>query len=233
MNYFQWAAHVASILTMLAYLVKDILWLRFLTIFACIAGICFNYFVPASPLWAVIYWNVVFIAINAVQIGIIVKERSGVHFTPEEKELYETLFKSFAPFEFMKLLRIGRWCKADKGQVLAIESEPLENVMLIYNGLVSVESRGRNIAQLKDGSFIGEISFISGGTATANVKAIEPTRYLSWPKRDINSLLNRNPSMRFAMQSVLSTDLSKKLVVRRPATASFEKKKSTNKSGPS
>lgn len=214
MNYFEFAGHFASILTTLAYLVKDILWLRFLSILACVAGIIFNYTVPATPLWTVIYWNIIFIIINCVQIALIIKERRGVEFTDEEKELYDTMFKSFAPFEFMKLLRIGNWSEAKKDQVLAVEEEPLDSVMLIYNGLVSVEAGGQSLAQLKDGSFIGEISFITGGKATASVRALEPTRYLSWPKEELRQLLKRNPSMRSAMQTVLSSDLTKKLTHR-------------------
>src|SRR5205085_5192255 len=116
MDYTFWLGHIsghlASVLTMLAYLLKDILWLRLLTILSCVAGIAFNYFVPATPLWTVIYWNVLFAIINIVQIAIIIKERSGVHFTEEEKELHDTLFKNFAPFEFMKLMRIAKWREA-------------------------------------------------------------------------------------------------------------------------
>ena len=131
----QLAGHLASVLTMVAYLLKDILWLRFLTVLSCFAGILFCYFVPATPLWTVIYWNVIFAAINVVQIAIIVKERSGVRFSEEEKELHETLFKNFAPFEFMKLMRVGNWLTAKPGQILAVEKQPLDSVMLIYNGL--------------------------------------------------------------------------------------------------
>jgi hypothetical protein len=211
------AGHLASILTMAAYLLKDILWLRLLTILSCFAGIAFNYFVPATPLWSVIYWNLLFAAINIVQIAIIIKERTGIHFTDEEKELHETLFKNFAPFEFMKLMRVGKWLEAKQGQVLATEQKPIDSVMLIYNGLVGVESHGKEVAKLKDGNFIGEVSFITGGEATATVRALMPTRYISWPKTEISQLLNRNPSMRFAMQAMLSTDLSKKLMHRAPS----------------
>lgn len=220
MNYFLIAhvtGHLASILTMVAYIVKDIFWLRFLAILSSLATIAFNYLVPATPLWTVIYWNLLFIAINTVQIAIIIRERAGVHFTDEEKELYDTLFKTFAPFEFMKLMRIAAWSDANKGDVLAVEHKPLENIMLIYNGLVSVERKGESVAQLKDGSFIGEISFMMGGEASATVRALEPTRYVAWPKERIRRLLNRNPSMRFAMQAVFSTDLSRKLLRRAPS----------------
>jgi hypothetical protein len=212
MNYFDLAAHAASILTAIAYLVKDILWLRVLTTFACVAGIIFNYYVHSTPLWVVIYWNLLFLIINLVQIAIIMKERREVSFTEEEKELYETLFKNFAPFEFMKLLRIGKWLEANKDEVLAVEDKELANVMLIYNGLVEVEADGQRLTQLKDGSFIGEMSYITGGAATATVRAVVPTRYLSWSKADLGQLFKRNPSMSFAMQTVLSTDLTRKLM---------------------
>ena len=218
-NFISWqlSGHLASVLTMAAYLLKDILWLRVLTIFSCFAGIAFNYFVPASPLWTVIYWNVLFAVINIVQVAIIIRERTGIQFSEEEKELHDTLFKNFAPFEFMKLMRIGKWREAKPGEVLAVEQKPLEAVMLIYNGLVGVEQNGQEVAKLKDGNFIGEVSFITEGTATATVKALMPTRYIAWPKASIKALLNRNPSMRFAMQAMLSTDLSKKLMRRAPS----------------
>lgn len=211
------SGHLASVLTMAAYLLKDILWLRLLTILSCFAGIAFNFIVPSTPLWTVIYWNILFAGINIVQVAIIIKQRSSVHFTDEEKELHDTLFKNFAPFEFMKLMRVGKWLEAREGEILATEQKPINNVMLIYNGLVGVESKGKEVAKLKDGNFIGEVSFITGGAATATVRALRPTRYISWPKEAIKQLLNRNPSMKFAMQAMLSTDLTKKLMHRAPS----------------
>src|SRR5439155_5455498 len=190
MDYTFWLGHIsghlASVLTMVAYLLKDILWLRLLTILSCFAGIAFNYFVPATPLWTVIGWNVLFAAINMIQCAIIIKERTGIRFTDEEKELHETLFKNFAPFEFMKLMRIGRWLEAKQGEILAVEKQSLNAVMLIYNGLVGVETNGVEVARLKDGNFIGEVSFITGGEATATVRALMPTRYIAWPKEEIS-----------------------------------------------
>src|SRR6266436_8831669 len=129
------AGHLASLLTMAAYLLKDILWLRLLTILSCCAGIAFSYFALATPVWEMIGWNILFAIINIVQVAIIVKQRSGVRFTEEEKELHDTLFKNFAPFEFMKLMRVGKWLEAKQGQILATEERPIDSIMLIYNGL--------------------------------------------------------------------------------------------------
>jgi hypothetical protein len=211
------AGHLASILTMVAYLLRDMLWLRFLTILSCIAGVTFNYLVPATPLWTVIAWNALFAIINIVQIAIIIKERTGIHFTDEEQELHETLFKNFAPFEFMKLMRIAEWRQVAPGDIVAVEGQTLDEVMVIYNGLLAVEVNGEKKAELQDGHFIGEVSFVSGGAATATVRAIEPTRYIAWSRKEIDRLLNRNPSMRIAMQGMLTIDLSKKLTRRAPS----------------
>ncbi len=183
------AGNLASLLTMAAYLLKDILWLRLLTILSCFAGIAFSYFALATPVWQMIGWNILFAIINIVQVAIIIKQRSGVRFTEEEKELHDTLFKNFAPFEFMKLMRIGKWLEAKQGQILATEQRPIDSIMLIYNGLVGVETNGKEVAKLKDGNFIGEVSFITGGAATATVKALLPTRYVAWPK-----VMHRAPS---------------------------------------
>jgi hypothetical protein len=217
MNYYVLFSHFASILAMLSYLVKDILWLRGLAILSSIAGIFFGYCYPATPIWTIIIWNAVFVVINAVQIVIIIKERSSVEFSETEKELYDTLFRNFAPFEFMKFVRLGQWRDAKPDQILAVEGQPINDVLLIYNGLVTVESHGKRIAQLRDGSFVGEVSFLTGGTASATVRAVEPTRYLSWSKADVNNLLTRNPAMKLALQTVLSTDLSNKIRYRAPS----------------
>jgi len=211
------AAHLASVLTMVAYLLRDILWLRFLTILSCFAGMVFAYLVPGGPLWTVIAWNTLFAIINIAQILIIIKDRTGIHFTEEEKELHETLFKKFAPFEFMKLMRIAEWRQVAPGEIVTTEGQQLDEVMMIYNGLLAVEVKGEKKAELQDGHFIGELSFISGGVATATVRAIEPTRYIAWPKKEIDRLLARNPSMHIAMQGMLTVDLSKKLTRRAPS----------------
>ncbi len=111
----------------------------------------------------------------------------------------------------MKLLRLGEWREAGPGTVLAVEGEALDSLTLIYNGEVVVEKGGAEVARSRDGTLIGEMSFIQGGAATATVTAAGPTRYLVWPKQELRKLLRRNPTMDIAMNSVFSIDLTKKL----------------------
>ena len=208
MEYF---GHLAFGLIALSFLFRDMFWLRFISIAASVAGIVFNYAVPAHPLWLVIYWNVAFIAVNLVQIAILIYQRRSISFTEEERELYETVFYNLAPVEFLKLMRQASWHTAAEGDTLAREGETLERIMLIYSGRASVWRGPKWLSELSDGNFVGEVSFLNEQPATATVRAKLTMSYLSWPKPELRKLLNRNPCMRFALESALSADLSKKL----------------------
>ncbi|MBC8042204.1 MAG: cyclic nucleotide-binding domain-containing protein [Rhizobacter sp.] len=211
--------HIAFLLIALSLLVKDILWLRILSVVASLAGVAFNFFGPPEPLWLVVNWNMVFITVNVIQISLILKERREVIFTDDERELYETMFKSFGAVAFMKLVRLARWHYAKAGDTLTLEHEPVGALMLIYNGLASVEIGGREVARVKDGAFIGEMSLITGKPASATVKVLEQTRYIAWPKADLEKLFQRNPSLKSLLDAVLSTDLTKKLMLTSEAEA--------------
>ena len=55
--------------------------------------------------------------------------------------------------------------------------------------------------------------YLAGPPAT--VRASRRTRYIAWPRSELRSLLQRNPTMDLAMKSVLSEDLDRKLMEKR------------------
>ena len=54
-----------------------------------------------------------------------------------------------------------------------------------YNGEVSIERGGRDVARSRDGTLVAAISCMHGGVTTATVKAVRPTRHLTWPVDDL------------------------------------------------
>ena len=203
--------HFSFALTALSFLMRDILFLRVLAAASCFLGIAYNYFLPEGPLWLVIFWLSVFTLINLSRIVLLFLEKRSISFTDEERELHETLFQNFSPVEFMKLMNLGNWHKSSEGELLAVENEPLQDVKLIYNGEVEVKRQQQVIASLRDGTFIGEISFLQDSSATATVRTKRPTRYIAWPADELKKLLNRNPTMDIALNTVFQLDLTKKL----------------------
>lgn len=207
MDYF---GHLAFLLVAVSLIVKDILWLRLISIGASMASIIFNYR-GLETHWLVINWNLIFIGINAMRSGLLVRERMMVHFSDEERELYETVFKNFTPVEMMKFLRIGEWRSVAQNFVLSRQREPLDWVYLIYNGEAEVFVDEKKMAVLKDGDFIGEMSFTLGHAATATVVMTQDSKILAWKQEELRKLLDRNPSMKLVVTSILSTDMVKKL----------------------
>jgi len=206
-NYF---VHTANILFFFSYSVRDILWLRCLTVVACSSLIPFFYFQP-EPLMVPVIWNFAFICLNIVQIGILIYERRPIRFTDDENRLFQMVFRRLTPVEFLKLLKVARWMEAGPSDQLAREGETLDNVMVIFSGRVSVRVEEKLVAELTDGQFIGEMSFLTGESASATVSATEPTRYVAWSKNDLKYFLERNPNLSPLLQTVIGTDLVKKL----------------------
>lgn len=210
-SYLDLIGHASFLITALSFALRDMLALRIFAIVSGLIGIAYNYWIPAGPLWLVIFWLGVFIAINVIRIVGIVLDRRGIEFSEEEAELRETVFPNFSPVEFKKLIRIGEWQQVAEGEVLAQQGSIIGGLKLLYNGEVRVERDGAEIGRARDGAMIGEISFIQGGPATATVSATKPCRYVSWPGDELRRLLTRNPGMDVAMKHVFSVDLMRKL----------------------
>ena len=203
--------HFSFVLSALSFIMRDMLMLRSVALVSAAVGIYYNYAIPAGPLWLVIFWLSVFALIHVYRIVELTRERREVHFSDEELELHQTVFQNFSPVEFMKMLRQAEWRHAEPGAVLAEQDRPQPELALLYNGEVTITRDGAEIARGRDGTLIGEMTFIRGGDATATVTTLRNTRYIVWSQDALRQLLRRNPTMDVAMQSVFNVDLVRKL----------------------
>jgi hypothetical protein len=201
--------HAANVLYLLSYLVKDILWLRLLTVVAGILLITWGAVQPV-PLWTSIGWNVLFLAINLYQSWRLVLERRPVRLSDRESRLYRRVFRSLTPREFVRLVGLGRWEEASADTRIVERARPLDRLMVIASGKTAVRV-GERVIELGEGQFVGEMSFISGDPPTADVVATQPTVYVAWPKAELRTFLADNPALRAAWQAVLGADLVEKL----------------------
>jgi len=202
--------HVANVLYLFSYLVRDILWLRILTVIAASCLIPFFYSRP-EPLMAPIYWNLLFTGINLVQIYILLLERKPVQLNEEEQQLYRMVFRALKPREMLKLLKLATWTTATSGQRIIEQDATLNNLMVVYSGNASVQVGEKEVAKLKDGQFMGEMSYLTDSKTNASVVAQTPLRYVSWSKDQLRNFLGRNPDLRATLQMILGVDLVAKV----------------------
>ena len=107
MNFnFELLIHAANVLYMFAFMVRDILWLRLLTVVAATCLIPYFYFRP-EPLMAPIYWNLAFTALNIFWIVRLLLERRPVKLSEEEQRLCELVFRTMRPREMPATVRLA------------------------------------------------------------------------------------------------------------------------------
>lgn len=207
MEYF---IHVANILYIFSYLVRDILWLRILIVSAISCVIPFYYFQPV-PLMEPVYWNLVFVSINIVQITILLLERRPVQLSDNEQNLYKLVFRTLTPREVKKLFKLGQWHTAKKGVTLMEQGSMPDELMLINKGEASVQVDDNEVAKLGAGQFVGEMSYITGNKTSASVVANDELQYVTWPKQTLRPFLNKHKDLNSALTTIIGIDLVGKL----------------------
>ena len=200
--------HAANVLYLLAFMVRDILWLRALSVVAATCLILYFYFQPI-PLMTAIYWNLAFTALNLFWIVRLLLERRPVKLTTEQQRLCELVFRTMTPREMIKILNLATWSDAAVGECFVERDKPLDRLMVIYSGKACVEVDGRHVAELEPGQFIGSISYVTEETSPANVVSLEPTRYVSWPKSKLKEFMTKNPDLHSALKTTLAIDLTR------------------------
>ena len=203
--------HTTYLLIALSYFVRDIMWLRTVAIIASFSSIAFSYLAPEEPLWLVINWNVIFLAVNGHRLAVFVLEKRRVSFTEEESILANTFFRSLGRVEIERLLRHAEWCDAPAGTCLVRQGEVVQDIILVVQGEIEVKIDGVGKKQRGALSLVGEISYLCGEPASATVTTATPVRYLRWPQSRFRTLLLANPSLHIALQQIIGRDLSQKV----------------------
>jgi len=210
MDYSVFILHFANVLSMVAWLVTDILWVRVIAVAGNIFSIV--YYWQHTDLYQVnIAWHTTYIAINLVQIGMLMYQRRPIKFSTNELALFKQAFVGLSPYEFKRLLEFVEWRKVEPQTTLATRGEQLDNIMIIVKGKADVMVERQKISELADGSFIGEMSFVHGGPATADVMSKTAIEMATWDKNVLSRFLRNNPSISSAWQVGMGLDLVHKL----------------------
>jgi hypothetical protein len=206
-NYF---IHAANVLLLVAYSVRDILWLRLFAVGAALISIPYFLLQPTT-LWAPLSWSVVFAAINLFQSWRLFMERREVKLTPEEEDIRRLVFRDLPPRKVLQVLSIGSWTTLEVGQRLIEKGKLPETVSLIVRGKVRVTRDGRVLADLIAGDFVGSALILSGIPAEADAVTVEPGRAMRWEVGALERYLTANHETRTVMLQHVARDLAAKV----------------------
>jgi hypothetical protein len=202
--------HGANVLLLLAYSVRDLLWLRLFALTASVIAIPYFALQPA-PLWEPIGWSVVFAGINLFQSWRLFAERRPVKLTPEEEEVRRLVFRDLPPRKVLQVLSIGSWTTAETGERLLQHGKSVEAISLVVRGKVRVTRGGGVLGDLVAGNFVGSALLLSGVPADVDAVAVETVRAIRWEVGTLERYLTANPETRIIMQRFLARDLAEKV----------------------
>ena len=206
-NYF---IHAANVLLLVAYSVRDILWLRLFAVGASLISIPYFVLQPTKQ-WAPLSWSVVFAAINLLQSWRLFIERRPVKLTPDEEEIRRFVFRDLPPRKVLQVLSIGSWTTLEVGQRLTEQGKLSETVSLIVRGKVRVTRDGRVLGDLIAGDFVGSALTLSGIPAEVDAVTVEPGRAMRWEVGALERYLTANPEARTVMLQHVARDLAAKV----------------------
>ena len=105
------------------------------------------------------------------------------------------LFELCSKRDLRRIAAIAVEREVDADVELIREGEPAGEFYVVVEGEVEVRRRGRRIARLGTGSFVGEIALLSRSPRTATVIATTPLRVLAISGRDFVALLDTLPEL--------------------------------------
>lgn len=211
-------AHLPFMVTALAYVVRDMFWLRAIAAAASAGMVTVNIVIIAQQDWAwgpapaaTVAWHSVFMAINVAHLAVLIASERTIRFPDDQERLYQSRFGDFTRLDFLRLLRLAERRIFDADGRIATQDEPLPDLLLLTDGAADVFVDGRRVNDVAVGQFIGEMSYLTKEAASATVTARGPCVCLAWPKPVLSRFLKRNPSIRTLLMTTMGADLSRKL----------------------
>ncbi len=194
--------------TAIGFVIKEILWLRVVIIFA---GLCMIARGIIITNYIVVFWMSLFVVINVIQVIRILLEKRPVPISDDVKDIYENLFNEMSSREFMLFWKMGEIKELEQGKYLCHDDVPTDEIILVIDGQVEVMKQEKHIAKLGRGYFIAEMQYLFGENPSADVIARSKARIIVWKYSKLSRLKETYPYIYNKFQLILSKDLTNKL----------------------
>jgi hypothetical protein len=199
-----------------AYLVKDILWLRILSIAGSLIVLPYFLLQP-EPLWTPVFWSFVFISINLTRAWQIFLDRRPVKLTAEEEALYNQGFSSLSSRQFGKLTAVGTWLDLEVDQRLQSDDKLSPMITLIADGKLELSRKGKLLDSLGAGDFHGISSLYEESHALLpellDARISAAARVLQWNAGELKQLTQSDPELDHALGKLIASSLASKVDV--------------------
>ena len=199
---------VAAVFSFAAYVFSNILWLR---IFLILAALLYIVAGVSLGLTSMAGWNIAYLIINSYHAGMILFNKSTVMLPDEIKGVYKEAFTTLTTREFKKIIMTNPYHIYKSSEKIMADGEDTNELFLLLSGQASVVASDKEIASIASGDFIGEMSFMSKQTASADVFAKDDVVVAYWTHADLYKLEQKNIKIYNKFLTIIGRDLVRKL----------------------
>ncbi|RYE11424.1 MAG: cyclic nucleotide-binding domain-containing protein [Hyphomicrobiales bacterium] len=205
---YSWA-HFPYALLVVSMLMRNIVWLRAIAIFAGVSRILIRSMILYDPV--TVAWETALVLINVGQLLLIWWDRGQSHANEDEALLATTVLPGQPGRASRKLLKLAQWRQVEPGETLISEGQRIDHLLFVTDGAARIEKHGALVAICSRGDFVGEMGFVSGNPATATVIADRPMRLASFDSATLKASLADHPDLRHALEASFNRNLIGKL----------------------
>jgi len=202
--------HIPYVLLVVSMLMRNMVWLRVIAVSSGISRILIRALVVYDPLS--VFWESLLVAVNLGQLVLLWWESRRQLTNEDEKILVATILPDAPPRAVRRLLGAAEWAAIEAGTELTRQGEQVAKLMFVADGAARIERGGQMIAICSRGDFVGEMSFIAGGGASATVVADRPMRIARFDRDHLRALIARDPDLRRALEASFNRNLIDKLL---------------------
>ncbi|WP_347252534.1 cyclic nucleotide-binding domain-containing protein, partial [Legionella sp.] len=202
---------LAQIILLVSYLMTSMLFLRALVcvaqVFFTIATLMLGLYQPG--MLSSFIFSVLILFINMLHIYRLLYAQIPFNIPEKYKTFYREKFSHFLPREFMILMKYAKTNSINDDYLIYENS--IAEVSVIIEGNALILAGENRVAELGKNSIIGEISFLTGSTSIASVKAINSVNFCSWSRENLLKIKKRYPSIYYKFYDLLINSASTKL----------------------
>ncbi len=208
---------MAALSLALAFLMVAMRDMRILLLIAGLFAIV-HYTLQQSDSVALI-WVIFLTLANAIPLALLLaRSRRGL-IRPEERELLEEVLEVEDPAHQRRLLDLVEWRDIGAGETLVRQGQPRPPLIYIATGEASVEFDGAEVGVAGPGDFLGEMSLVSGATASASVITRTVMRVARIERDGIIRLSGAIPELGSAFDRALNLGMAAKIARMNEAAA--------------
>ena len=134
-----------------------------------------------------------------------------VRFTADEQRMLDSMVAGLSQNRARHLIDQGMWLAGKEGDVLTREGEPVDHLYFLAEGEARVMAMDRQVGTCRAGDLIGELTVLSGETASATVILNGPARFWCAPAEDLKPYVEANEDIQRAIEHGFATALKSKL----------------------